>query len=137
MSKKSIYQATYGRLDEMDRSQRARDASFARGQFNYDMEEPDYNDSNQDLQYAELVEKATEIVQYDANLEGYDDMDEYARVHLGYQDTVDNDGNALQTGALYYNTSEGKLKFYNGSAWVAVEGGGASAGFAIAMAVAL
>ena len=67
-------------------------------------------------------------------------QDAFDDVYLGSKSsdpTVDNDGNALQTGALYYNTSEGKLKFYNGSAWVAIEGGGASAGFAIAMAVAL
>lgn len=67
-------------------------------------------------------------------------QDAFDDVYLGSKSSnpsVDNDGNALQTGALYYSTSEGKLKFYNGSAWVAVEGGGASAGFAIAMAVAL
>ena len=60
-------------------------------------------------------------------------------VYLGSKSSdpsVDNDGNALQTGALYYSTSEGNLKFYNGSSWVAIVTG-ASAGFAIAMAVAL
>ena len=65
--------------------------------------------------------------------------DSFDDVYLGAKSsdpTVDNDGNALQTGALYYNTSEGNLKFYNGSAWVAIVTG-ASAGFAIAMAVAL
>ena len=65
--------------------------------------------------------------------------DSFDDVYLGSKSsdpTVDNDGNALQTGALYYNTSEGNLKFYNGSSWVAIVSG-ASAGFAIAMAVAL
>lgn len=65
--------------------------------------------------------------------------DSFDDVYLGSKSsdpTVDNDGNALQTGALYYNTSEGNLKFYNGSSWVAIVTG-ASAGFAIAMAVAL
>ena len=66
-------------------------------------------------------------------------QDSFDDVYLGSKSSdpsVDNDGNALQTGALYYSSSAGKLKFYNGSAWVAVEAG-ASAGFAIAMAVAL
>ena len=66
-------------------------------------------------------------------------QDAFDDVYLGSKSSdpsVDNDGNALQTGALYYSTSEGKLKFYNGSSWVAVETG-ATAGFAIAMAVAL
>ena len=66
-------------------------------------------------------------------------QDAFDDVYLGSKSSdpsVDNDGNALQTGALYYNTSEGNLKFYNGSSWVAIVAG-ASAGFAIAMAVAL
>ena len=66
-------------------------------------------------------------------------QDAFDDVYLGSKSSdpsVDNDGNALQTGALYYSTSEGNLKFYNGSSWVAIVTG-ASAGFAIAMAVAL
>lgn len=31
--------------------------------------------------------------------------------------TLDNDGNALQTGAIYWNTTSGVLKAWNGSAW--------------------
>ena len=66
-------------------------------------------------------------------------QDAFDDVYLGSKSSdpsVDNDGNALQTGALYYSTSEGNLKFYNGSSWVAIVTG-ASAGFAIAMGVAL
>lgn len=66
-------------------------------------------------------------------------QDSFDDVYLGEKSsdpTLDNDDNALQAGALYFSSSAGKLKFYNGSAWVAVEAG-ASAGFAIAMAVAL
>jgi hypothetical protein len=33
--------------------------------------------------------------------------------------TVDNDGNALLTGALYWNTTSNAMKVYDGSAWVA------------------
>lgn len=54
--------------------------------------------------------------------------------------TVDNDGDALTTGDLYFNTTANELKVYNGSSWqtAAVDASSfASAGFAIAMAVAL
>ena len=63
----------------------------------------------------------------------------FDNVYLGASSsdpTQDLDGSALEAGDLYYNTSDQKLKFYNGSSWVSVETG-ASAGFAIAMAVAL
>lgn len=33
--------------------------------------------------------------------------------------TLDNDGNALLTGALYFNSSVGEMRVYNGSAWAA------------------
>ena len=54
--------------------------------------------------------------------------------------TVDNDGDALTTGDLYFNTSSNVLKVYNGSSWqtAAVDASTlATNGFAIAMAVAL
>jgi len=38
--------------------------------------------------------------------------------------TTDNDGNALLTGAAYYNTTAGEVRFYTGSSWTAVSGGG-------------
>ena len=31
--------------------------------------------------------------------------------------SVDNDGNALSVGAVYYNSTAGQVKFYNGSTW--------------------
>ena len=34
--------------------------------------------------------------------------------------TLDNDGNALQVGALYFNSTSGNLKAYNGSTWITV-----------------
>jgi hypothetical protein len=37
---------------------------------------------------------------------------------------VDNDGDALNAGDLYYNTTSGNLKYYTGSAWVAITSGG-------------
>ena len=54
--------------------------------------------------------------------------------------TVDNDGDALTSGDLYFNTSSNVLKVYNGSSWqtAAVDASTlATNGFAIAMAVAL
>ena len=34
--------------------------------------------------------------------------------------SVDNDGDSLLTGALYWNSSAGNLRVYSGSAWVAI-----------------
>tara|TARA_R100000234_G_scaffold117594_1_gene96340 strand:- start:1358 stop:2770 length:1413 start_codon:yes stop_codon:yes gene_type:complete len=54
--------------------------------------------------------------------------------------SVDNDGDSLVTGNLYWNSSSGNLKVYNGSAWenAAVSTSSmASSGFSIAMSVAL
>jgi len=52
--------------------------------------------------------------------------------------TVDNDGNALIDGALYYDTAANNLKVYDlgTTTWIAITAG-ATAGFAIAMSVAL
>jgi len=55
--------------------------------------------------------------------------------------TVDNDGDALNAGDLYFNTTDNVLKYYDGSAWNNIEAtdtsGFATNGFAIAMAIAL
>ena len=53
---------------------------------------------------------------------------------------LDNDDNALATGALYFNTTDNSLRIYNGSAWVvaAVDTSSfATNGFSVAMAIAL
>ena len=47
-------------------------------------------------------------------------LDEFTDLYLGSKTTnpsLDNDGDALQTGALYFNTSENKVKLYNGLTW--------------------
>tara|TARA_B100000519_G_scaffold19466_1_gene14035 strand:+ start:3027 stop:5573 length:2547 start_codon:yes stop_codon:yes gene_type:complete len=52
-----------------------------------------------------------------ASLDSFDD------VYLGAKSSdpsVDNDGDALTAGALYFNTSSDALKYYTGSAWVAI-----------------
>lgn len=45
--------------------------------------------------------------------------------------TLDNDGNALVAGAIYFNSSSGVMRLYTGSAWVAayVQGVASSIGF--------
>lgn len=47
--------------------------------------------------------------------------DSFDDVYLGEkasEPTLDNDGDALQTGALYFDTSVGKLRVYTGSDWI-------------------
>lgn len=53
-----------------------------------------------------------------ASLDSFDDT------YLGSKSSapsVDNDGNSLATGALYYNSSAGNLNVWSGSAWVAIQ----------------
>lgn len=70
-------------------------------------------------------------------------VDNFDDTYLGAKSsapTLDNDGDALNAGDLYYNTTDNNMKVYNGSAWenVAVSTAGfASAGFSIAMSIAL
>jgi len=69
--------------------------------------------------------------------------DNFDDTYLGAKSSdpsVDNDGDALSAGDLYFNTSSNVLKVYNGSAWqdAAVDATSfASKGFATAMAIAL
>ncbi len=70
--------------------------------------------------------------------------DAFDDIYLGSKSsdpTVDNDGDALNAGDLYFNTTSNVLKYYDGSAWnaiVAVDTSGfATKGFATAMSIAL
>ena len=71
------------------------------------------------------------------------DLDTFQDQYLGVKTSdpsVDNDGDALTSGDLYFNSSTSILRIYDGSTWVsaAVDTSTmASAGFAIAMSVAL
>lgn len=61
----------------------------------------------------------------DATLAAYDSFDDR---YLGVKTsdpTVDNDGNALVAGSLYYNSTSQIMKLYTGSAWVAAYVSGA------------
>lgn len=72
-----------------------------------------------------------------ASVDGFDDT------YLGPKSsdpTVDNDGDALTAGDLYFNTASNVLRVYNGSAWndaVQDTTNFATNGFSIAMAIAL
>lgn len=64
-------------------------------------------------QSAESAKAATETL-----------FDQFGDQYLGPKasdPTTDNDGNPLQDGAVYFNTTDGYLKFYSGTAWVAPE----------------
>ena len=47
----------------------------------------------------------------------YDDFDDRYLGDKASDPTLDNDGNALLTGALYFNTTTDVMRVYNGSAW--------------------
>ena len=49
-------------------------------------------------------------------------LDQFDDIYLGAKSsnpTVDNDGNAIAQGALYFNTTDDVMKVYEGSSWVA------------------
>lgn len=65
---------------------------------------------------AETAKTAAEAAQVAAELAA----DNFDDVYLGNKSsdpTVDNDGDALTAGDLYFNTTSNELKVYNGSAW--------------------
>ncbi len=55
----------------------------------------------------------------DATLAAYDNFDDRYLGAKASNPSVDNDGNALLAGALYYNTTVPEMRLYTGSAWVA------------------
>ena len=61
----------------------------------------------------------------DATLAAYDSFDDRYLGSKASDPTLDNDGNALVGGSLYFNSSSGIMKLYNGSAWVAAYVSGA------------
>jgi hypothetical protein len=48
----------------------------------------------------------------------YDSFDDRYLGAKSSNPSVDNDGNALITGALYFNTTAGEMRVYSGSAWL-------------------
>jgi len=71
----------------------------------------------------------------------YDNFDDRYLGPKASDPTLDNDGDALLDGALYFNTVSNVLKYYNGTTWGVVESTDtsnlATNGFSIAMAIAL
>jgi hypothetical protein len=61
----------------------------------------------------------------DATLAAYDSFDDRYLGAKSSDPSVDNDGNALVAGALYFNSTDGIMKLYTGSAWVAAYVSGA------------
>jgi hypothetical protein len=55
----------------------------------------------------------------DATLTAYDNFDDRYLGSKTTDPTLDNDGNALLAGSLYFNSVSGAMKVYTGSAWVA------------------
>ena len=55
----------------------------------------------------------------DATLTAYDNFDDRYLGSKTSDPTLDNDGNALVGGSLYFNSVSGTMKIYTGSAWVA------------------
>lgn len=75
---------------------------------------------------AETAKTAAETAQTAAEtaLDSFDD------IYLGAKSadpSVDNDGDPLQTGALFYNTTSEQFKFYNGTTWNVTSAPGLSA----------
>lgn len=66
----------------------------------------------------------------DATLAAYDSFDDRYLGTKTSDPSVDNDGNALLAGALYFNSSAGIMKLYTGSAWVAAYVSGSATGIA-------
>lgn len=61
----------------------------------------------------------------DATLAAYDNFDDRYLGAKTSDPALDNDGNALVAGALYFNTTDEEMKLYTGSAWVAAYVSGA------------
>ena len=62
----------------------------------------------------------------DQTLTAYDNFDDRYLGAKTSDPTLDNDGNALVAGALYFNSSLGSMKVYTGSVWVDAYAAGSS-----------
>jgi hypothetical protein len=82
------------------------------------------NNASNSANAASSAQTAAEAAR-DATLAAYDSFDDRYLGAKSSNPTLDNDGNALLAGALYYNTVVPEMRLYTGSAWVAayVSGG--------------
>lgn len=68
---------------------------------------------------AEAAQLAAENARDAAQL-AYDNFDDRYLGPKASDPTLDNDGNALVTGALYFNTTSSEFKGYNGTSWISL-----------------
>ena len=68
---------------------------------------------------AAIAAKVAAEAARDATLTAYDNFDDRYLGTKASDPTVDNDGDALVAGALYFNSSSEVMRLYTGSAWVA------------------
>jgi hypothetical protein len=68
---------------------------------------------------AAIAAKVAAEAARDATLTAYDNFDDRYLGAKASDPTVDNDGDALVAGALYFNSSSEVMRLYTGSAWVA------------------
>jgi len=76
---------------------------------------------------AQTAQTAAETAR-DQTLAAYDSFDDRYLGTKASDPTLDNDGNALVAGALYFNSTSGAMKLYTGSAWVAAYVSGVASG---------
>lgn len=86
---------------------------------------------------AQAAQAAAESAR-DSTLAAYDSFDDRYLGAKSSDPSVDNDGNALVGGSLYFNTTAGSMRLYNGTLWVPayVPGVASSIGFTPAGGVA-
>jgi hypothetical protein len=83
------------------------------------------NNASNSANAASSAQTAAESAR-DATLAAYDSFDDRYLGAKSSNPTLDNDGNALLAGSLYYNTVVPEMRLYTGSAWVAAYVSGAS-----------
>lgn len=90
----------------------------------------DIQNAEENAAAAEAAQAAAEAAR-DQVLAVYDSFDDRYLGAKTSDPTVDNDGNALVAGAIYFNSVSGVMRLYTGSAWVAayVQGVASSIGF--------
>ena len=75
------------------------------------------NNASSSKTAAQSAQTAAESAR-DATLAAYDSFDDRYLGAKSSDPSVDNDGNALIGGALYFNTTSSSMRLYTGSAWV-------------------
>lgn len=88
------------------------------------------NNASSSKTAAQAAQAAAESAR-DSTLAAYDSFDDRYLGAKSSDPSVDNDGNALVGGSLYFNTVAGSMRLYTGSAWVPayVPGEASSVGF--------